>query len=69
MKERSFRGREKMNVRHLKNSRRMTNTLLYLRNFSRRINEVGLIFEKVNRNTIYFLTYHREEWGVPGKPA
>ena len=35
-----------MNVRHLKNYRKMTNTLLYLRNFSRRINEVGLIFEK-----------------------
>lgn len=47
-----------MNVRHLENCRKMTNTLLYLTNFSRRINEVGLVFEKVNRNTIYFPAYH-----------
>lgn len=57
-----------MDVRHLKNCRKMTDMLLYLRHFSRRMNEVGLIFEKVNRNMIYFLTMERNR-GDPRKPA
>ena len=44
-----------MNVRHLKNYRKMVNTLLYLRNSSWHVNEVDLIFEKVTRNPVHFL--------------
>lgn len=54
-KERNFRDREKMNVRHLKNYRKMMNALLYLRKFLY-VKEVGLVFEKVNINTVRFLT-------------